>query len=320
MAHYPVDLKSFALKKETTRGTAETAPDKHIKASRDSSFDYSLELVENDRIQGVVAGEFQPEAGRKIGVGKLTIDLEAATIGEFMYSLLGTVASAQNGTTTAYTHTFSKTTSTQHQAYTLFVNRGVDYFKYNLGVVKRIEFAGDTQGKNTAAIDLLFKAEATAASFSPTIAAPDPLMFHETSFEIDDVANTNIGKWNFAIDNQSEGLWLLNSSQNLLEIPTAKKLLVEGGFDIYFTNTAQRDDFLANTPRKLECVMTGGSITTGQSYALTLAAYGARYTAVSFDTELDGGLLGASVAFKGFYSVSSAKALDATLVNTSTTY
>ena len=319
MAYYPVDLKSFALKKESVRGTAETAPAKHVKVARDSSLDYSLEHIENDRIQGVNS-DFNPEAGRKIGVGKLTIDVEAETIGEFMYSLLGTVVTAQQSTSTAYVHTFSKTTSTRHQAYTMFVNRGVDYFRSSLGVVKRIEFSGDTQGKAQASVDMLFKAEQTASSFSPTIAAPDPFLFHETIFKIDGTQDSDIGKWNLSIDNQSEGLWLLNSSQDVSDIVTAKKLMLEGGFDIYFTNTAERADFLANTSRKMEVVMTGATITGTHAYTLTLAAYGCRYVSVPFDSELDGGLIGASVGFKGFYSVSDSKAFDATLKNTSTTY
>ena len=48
--------------------------------------------------------------------------------------------------------------------------------------------------------------------------------------------------------------------------------------------------------------------------------YGARYTAVPWDGELDGGLMGATMAFKGFYNVGDSKAIDVVVTNAFTTY
>lgn len=320
MAHYPVDLKSFALAKETTRGTAVAAPTKHLKVARDSVLDYSLEHVPNDNIHGINLGEYPPDAGRKVGVGKLKFDLEAQTIGEFLYSLMGTKSSTQVGTTTAYTHTFSVDTGTQHQSYSLFASRGVDYYVYNGAVVKRMEFEGDNKGKASVSADVLFRSETTTSSFTPTQYASDPLMFHQMSVEIADSENTNIGKWHLALDNQAEAIWQFNQSQDCADVICGKKFLVEGGFDMYFDSDDERDYFLGNTTKKIEFLLTGDLIAGASYYRAYFTLYDCRFTSVPFDSELEGGLLGASCMFKGFYSTSDSKAIDVVIGNTTTTY
>lgn len=321
MANYLVDRKQFGLAKESVRGTAETAPSQWLYVGKDSELAYDLEHVENDRIAGVNAGEFAPEAGRKVGKGKLTMDLEAQSIGAVLNSLLGAYSGTQSGTTTAYIHTFTKTTSTQHPAYTLFVDRGVDVFGYNMGVCKSLEISLDAKGKAVASSEWLMKSEQTRAALTPSLAAPDPLMFYQAQVEIaDTTVGARIGSMKLKIDNGAEAIWRFGQSQDADDIIVAKKLSIEGGFDMYFTSTAERADFLANTSRKFEFNLTGDAIgSTGVNFSLLASIYAGKYTAVPFDSELNG-LLGASLAFKGFYSLSDSKALDIIIKNTSTTY
>lgn len=320
MAFFGKDQVDIALKKESSRGTAESVPDQYLKVSRDSGFQYDLEHVENDRIQSQKLGEFAPEAGRKMVTGKIGMDLEAAHIGELLYSCLGKYNGAQIGATTAYDHTFSiSTTTTGNPGYTFFINRGVDLYRYTLGTVKRLEFEGDTQGKATLNADIIATTEQTANSYSPTLVAPDPLMFHETSIEVDGSAVTRFGKWAFSIDNQAEPLWLINGSQDASDIVIPKKPIIEGSLDLYFAGKTEREAFLANTSIKLGFILTGTAIETA-AHKFNATIYGARYTAVPWDGELDGGLLGATLAFKGFYSDSDSKAIDVVVTNTDTTY
>jgi hypothetical protein len=322
MAEYIVDRKQFGIKKEGTRGTCETAPASWLYCSRDSELNYGLEHDPHDRIAGVVEGEFAPEAGRKVGTGKWTMDLEAQTIGEVLHSLLGGYTGAQDSTTTAYTHTFTKTTSTQHQAYSLFVDRGVNPYGYALGVAKSLEVTLDAKGRGQAAVEWLFKSEQTRDAFSPSLPTPDPLMFYQAQVEIaDTTVGARVDGLKLKIDNGAEAIWRYNQSQDCADIVVAKKLMVEGGFDMYFTSTAERADFLANTSRKIELNITGDQIgSTGSYFRFLATLYAAKYTAVPFDTELRGGLIGASMAFKGFYSISDSKALQIIVGNTSTTY
>ena len=321
MANYIVDRKQFGITKESSRGTVETTPARWLYVARDADLSYGLEHVDFDRIASQASGEFAPEAGRKVGKGKFTMDLEAQTIGEVLNSLLGSYSGAQVSTSTAYVHTFTKTSSTQHPGYTLFAERGVDYFGYNLGICKSLEISLDSKGKAQAMTEWLMKNEQTRAASTATLPTPDPLMFYQAQVEIDDTtAGSRIGALKLKIDNQAEALWRYNQSQNCDDIIVAKKPIIEGGFDMFFTSTSERADFLANTSRKMEFNITGDQIgSTGAYFKFLATMYACKYTAVPFDSELEG-LLGASVAFKGFYSLSDSKAIDIIIGNTSTTY
>jgi len=319
MANYIVDRKQFGLAPEAVRGTVETAPTKWLYVARDAELAYDLEHVEHEAIGSQNAGEFAPEAGRKVGKGKFSMDLEAATIGEVLYSLMGAYSGAQVGATTAYDHTFTKTSSTQHPAYTLFAERGVDYFGYNLGICKSLEFSLDNKGRGKAATEWLFKSEQTRAASTASHYTPDPFMFYEAQVEIDDTtAGLRIGGLKLKIDNGAEALWRYNQSQDCEDIIVAKRPAIEGGFDMYFTSTAERADYLANTSKKIEFNLTGAALATS-NFKMLVTLPACKYTAVPFDGEKDG-LLGASVAFKAFYQSTAGAAASIIVTNASTTY
>jgi len=319
MPNYAGELRDFAYAKETTRGTAEAAPTKYLKIGSDSALNYEMLPVENDRIQGR-GGMFPPDAGMKKGTGKLIFDLEAATVGDFLYSLLGSWTSSQLGTTTAYAHTFSQTTSNAHMSMSGFMDRDLQAYVYDMLTVKKLEVSGEPGGKAVCSADVLFQAEATTSTWSPTSDAPDPLMTHELSIKLTDAANTEIGKWSFSIDNQAEALWKVNGSQDAAEILAARALLIEGSLDMFFSSTTERNNFLANTTRKIEFIFTGGTITGTYTYKASFNFYDCRWSAFPWDGTLAGGLLGASAAFKGYYSVGDSKVADIVIQNTSTTY
>ena len=322
MANYKVDTKTFGLKKETTRGTAEAAPNKWLMLGRDSELDFSLEQIENDRLAIQADAPFVPEAGRKVGKGKLVFDLEAQTIGETLNSLLGAYSGTQVGTSTAYTHTFSKTTSTQHPSYSLFMDRGVEAEAYSLAVCKAINLTMDSKGKGQVTAEWLFKNESSTTALATTgFSTPDPLMFYHSTVVIDTTdVSARVGAFNMKIDNMADALWLYNTSQLCADIVVGKKMEITGGFDMYFTSTAERADFLANTSRKLTFNIIGDLITGSSYYRMLTTLYNCKYNAVPFDSELEGGLLGASMAFKAYYSISDGKAMDIVIGNQTTTY
>lgn len=320
MANFLVDRKQFGLTKEAVRGTVETAPAKWLYVARDAELAYSLEHAEMEQIGSQNAGEFAPEAGRKVGKGKFSMDLEAQTIGEVLNSLLGGYTGTQVGTTTAYTHTFTKTTAIDHPAYTLFVDRGVDYFGYNMGVCKSLEISLDNKGRAKAATEWLFKSEQTRAASTATHYTPDPLMFYQAQVEIDDTtAGSRMGALKLKIDNGAEAIWRYGQSQDCDDIIVAKRPVIEGGFDMYFTSTAERADYLANTSKKIEFNLTGDLITGSSYFKMLITLPACKYTAVPFDGEKDG-LLGASVAFKSYFQSTAANALNIVVGNVTTTY
>lgn len=88
----------FGLAKESVRGTAESAPTKWYPVLAPEA-PYGPNLLADQALRGVRA-EYAPVAGRKMGSGKFKIILDAQTIGELLYSLLGSVTSTEQSVIT----------------------------------------------------------------------------------------------------------------------------------------------------------------------------------------------------------------------------
>lgn len=87
-----IEQIQFGLAKEASRATAESTPTKWYPIDKASQMDYALSLLKDENLRGV-AEEFPPNAGPKAGTGKIKMPVDAQTIGEFLYSALGTVSS-----------------------------------------------------------------------------------------------------------------------------------------------------------------------------------------------------------------------------------
>jgi hypothetical protein len=94
MSLYSKQQFQFGLALESVRGTAEAAPVKWYPAI-DPEVKFAPALLEDHGLRGVRA-EYAPVAGRKLGSGKLKLILDPQVIGEFMYSLMGGVSSAES--------------------------------------------------------------------------------------------------------------------------------------------------------------------------------------------------------------------------------
>ena len=93
MARYSKQQFRFGLALEAVRGTAEASPTKWYPIM-EPDVKFAPALLEDKGLRGIRA-EFGPVAGRKVGSGKFKLNLDAQSIGEFLYSLMGGVASAE---------------------------------------------------------------------------------------------------------------------------------------------------------------------------------------------------------------------------------
>ncbi len=89
-----VEQVQFGLAKETVRGTAETTPTKWYPIDKSSQMDYALALLKDENLRGSPE-EFPPNAGVKTGTGKIKMPLDSQNCGEFLYSSLGSLSSAE---------------------------------------------------------------------------------------------------------------------------------------------------------------------------------------------------------------------------------
>ena len=93
------EVQQFGLKKEENRGVAELAPAKWYPTRGKAVFDFKPELIENPSVMGLQV-KTAPIRTVDKGEGKVPIFFDPDTIGEFLYSCLGGVSSAEQSTVT----------------------------------------------------------------------------------------------------------------------------------------------------------------------------------------------------------------------------
>lgn len=93
MSRYSKQQFRFGLAPEAVRGTAEATPTKWYPIM-EPDVKFAPAHLEDKALRGIRA-DFGPVAGRKLGTGKFKMNLDAQSIGEFLYSLMGAVSSAE---------------------------------------------------------------------------------------------------------------------------------------------------------------------------------------------------------------------------------
>lgn len=113
----------LGLAKETARGTAKTVADRWIK-NVVANIIPRAEKVIDDGTRGKFEDSDQARLVRQWYEGDLEGIAQADALGWMFLNVYGTVASAQNGTTGSYNHTFSVNQIPQHNSLTIFAKDG----------------------------------------------------------------------------------------------------------------------------------------------------------------------------------------------------
>lgn len=96
---FGVPAQQFGLAKESVRGTAEAAPTKWVPTRGPAHLDLKLMHLMDEGLRGTYS-KFAPVKGVKVGDGKIPLYFDPQDLGEFFYSLLGSVSSAEASTIT----------------------------------------------------------------------------------------------------------------------------------------------------------------------------------------------------------------------------
>ena len=317
MTLYSIEQQQFGLAKESTRGTAITAPTKWYPTRGKADFDYMLKKLKDTGIRGA-ATEYPDIPGVKDGHGKVPMILDPQMIGEFLNSCLGSVSSAQQASTAAYKHTFVRAATIQKPSYTFFVDRGLNVMGYNRGTVKKLSFKGGVDNLIDVDADVIVQSEASNSIGSPSYPVQQYQSFQNVTFNIAGSQSLDVKEWSLSIDNGAKEYRTLANSQDLTDIVAPGKLQIEGGFTIYFTSATERAKFLANTAVALEINASGAVIASTYHYGVDINIYKALYKAFPYGD--DQGLLAAKVTFQGFYDSVSGKDIQFDVTNTDTAY
>jgi hypothetical protein len=99
MTIYSKQALQFGLAVEAVRGTPETTPAKWYPVRGNPEVKFAPAHLEDEGLRGVRAN-YAPVAGRKLGSMKIPLVLDAQSIGEFLYSLMGAVTSTEQAVVT----------------------------------------------------------------------------------------------------------------------------------------------------------------------------------------------------------------------------
>lgn len=314
MAIYGLQSFRFGLAKESSRLTAESAPSKWYPIM-EPDVPYGPELLEDQGLRGVKA-HFAPVAGRKKGSGKFKMVLDAQTIAEFLNSLVGGVASAQQGGTAAYQHTFTPSGTIQPTTYTFFIDWGLAVKKYSGCVVKSLTFNGPVDNLIEVEVEFLFITEASGSIGSPSFPTQRYLAFQHVDFKIAGSSNTDVKSWSMKIDNMAKLHLALAGSQDAQDIIATDPTEVTGEMVIVFTSETERNKFLANTGVAIRALVVGATIASTYKYTVDLPITDAHYRAFPFAYEDK--LLAAKVNFQGYHNGTSQ--IIPVVINTDTAY
>lgn len=95
MTLHAIQAQRFGLKKESVRGTAESSPDKWYPTRGIAELNFALQHLDDMGIRGAKT-KYPPISGIKVGEGKIPLHFDSQLMGEFFYSLLGGVSSAED--------------------------------------------------------------------------------------------------------------------------------------------------------------------------------------------------------------------------------
>jgi len=325
MAEHTSQEKVLALGKETTRGTETSALIVAVPCSPDTDFEYNPTWEEDEKIRGVKE-RFDPTKTGMEGAGSISgVPVEPETFGYFLHSLLGKDPNTTNPGTLAYEHTFVPDTGLEKQSYTFVYDRSVNKKGYLLTVLAGMSLSIPTAGKVVADFEAIFKEEAASALAIPAITVPNPFSNVHAGIYIADYGaskpgspNGEIKEMTFDYSDGTLGKDTLNQSELVQDVVSPNPPEISGSFVIHFTDTAQRDDFVAGTKKAIWIELIGDEIETSYNYELEIILYRCIYKAYPY-SDVDN-ILAAEVVFDAYYSVSDAKSLDIRLQNKVVSY
>lgn len=321
MALHSVEVRTLGLKKEASRGSVETTPDKFRAVTADSELTYSRALIEDEAKRGISA-KFDSFPGRKDGTGIIKFPtLRVSDVGEFFQMLMGDPVTAQQAATIAYKHTFNIPAANNLllPTYTMFMERGISVQKYNLGSVSAITVAGDQEGAITMESETMFKTEAVGVIGSPTFAGESvPMTFAKAAIDIGGSPDSLIREFSVKLENGLFPLKTLDGNEDVRDLLSKGPFLANGSFVVYFESEVERAKYIAATTSSFKLTLTGPIIASSFPEELVINIRRTQYTAFPYEDQ--DGLFGASVTFEGRFDLGTSKLVEVELQNRVVTY
>jgi len=311
--------------KETTRGTKVT-PAMWLKLTTEEYND-EIEPVVTERGMGVIEDSDDQVVAKNFSAGNVGGEVFDKSIGYFLLGAFGQVNSAgKSGDAGVYEHTFAVLQSALHQSLTLEIKRGdieqkafanvvVDSFKLSAEVNDYVTFEASLRGK-----------AGVAGTATPSYVAENYFLAKNISVKLADTlaglssANKlDVKNFEIEISKNIEDKDVLGTDgpADFLN----KQFTIEGTMELYFSSVYERDYAIQGLAKSMRIELENSAVTIGTTSHPKLVIDLAK---VKFsEAKVSGGnndIASLSVSFKGFYSLTDSKSIEAILTNTQASY
>lgn len=181
MSKYIGRLVELGLGKESSRG-AGVAPSLWV-PKIGFSFDDKVTIARDVGSIGKIADSLERFVVNKFGEGDLEMNLDATSIGYFLYSLLGTLSTA-GPTDSAYTHSFTVAETNTHQSLGLVVKDPNTTEQYKLVMVNSLEIEAELDELVKATVNFLSKKGNAYSSVTPSYTALSRFTKNHITFKV----------------------------------------------------------------------------------------------------------------------------------------
>lgn len=326
MAKFIGRLADIGIKKETTRGTAETSATFWL-PKMSFSYDDKIDQVIDESSVGVIEDATGASIIGKHAEGEFEGKIGDKSIGLLILATLGTVSTTGPTETSVYTHTFTVQEDAQCDSITILQDDPNQDYKYPLGMVST--FGLDVSLGQFAKVTVAFRSKiGSTASLSPSYTAENnflpqhgTLKYATSQSGLGAGTSVNIRSVQLTINKNVEDDMKIGSEEPVDILN--KQMSVEGTMELVFDGETFKDFMLADTAKAIRIELTNDDVIIQSGGTLnpklTIDLYSVKFNEYSRNYGNDD-IVTATVGFKAFYSLSDSAMIRAVLVNAQSSY
>jgi len=317
-------LADIGIKKETTRGTAETTATFWL-PKMSFSYDDKIEQVVDESSYGVIEDSIGASIISKFAEGEFEGKIGDKSIGLLLLSTLGGLSTGAPTQTSVYTHTFSVQQDNQCDSITILQDDPNQDYKYGLGMIDSFDL--DVSLGEFCKVACAFRSlVGSTASLTPAYSVENNFLpQHGTIKYADTLAGLGAGT---SVALRSVKLTISKNLEDDRKIGSVeavdilnKQMSIEGSAELIFDTETFKTFMLADSAKALRIELTNTDVTIGASLnpKLTIDLASVKFNEFTRNYGNDD-IVTVSLAFKAFYSIANSQMIAVVLINEQSAY
>jgi len=322
MAKFLGRLVDFGIKKESTRGTAETSASFWL-PKMSLSLDDKVDQVIDESSIGVIEDSNDAVLVKKYSEGEFEGKITDKALGLILLGTLGSV-STSGPTDSAYTHVFSVLQTAQHPALTLFIDDENQDYKHALGMITSLSL--DISLQEFAKVKVGFRSKAGATTTNtPSYSAENSFLPQHGVFKLASTQSglgaasaINIRSIKLDINKNVEDDDAIGSTAPVDILN--KQFSIEGEVELVFNAETMKTEMLGDTVQAMRIDLIQTTLIGSTSVPrLTIDLHAVKFSEFVRNYS-NGDIVTATAKFKAFYKLADSKMVTVTLINAQSSY